>query len=53
MAKILKEREEAAAAKRDPTFVDPDAEARARLKALQVRKRVRGAVGSHAHVTHL
>ncbi|PSC68358.1 peptidyl-prolyl cis-trans isomerase CYP19-3 [Micractinium conductrix] len=35
MAKILKEREEAAAAKRDPTFVDPDAEARARLKALQ------------------
>ncbi|KAL4429581.1 hypothetical protein ABPG77_008630 [Micractinium sp. CCAP 211/92] len=35
MAKILREREEAAAMKQDPVFVDPDAEARARLKALQ------------------
>lgn len=35
MAKILKEREEAASLKQDPVFVDPDAEARARLKALQ------------------
>ena len=28
MAKILREREEAAALKRDPVYVDPDAEAR-------------------------
>ncbi len=35
MAKILREREEAAAMKQDPVFVDPDAEARARLQALK------------------
>ena len=34
MAKILREREEAAAMKQDPSFVDPDEEARARLRAL-------------------
>lgn len=34
MAKILREREEAAAMKQDPSFVDPDQEARARLRAL-------------------
>lgn len=34
MAKILREREEAAAMKQDPNFVDLDEEARARLRAL-------------------